>query len=153
MLLLVFRIADEAYAVEAGHVVEVVPRVELRTLPHAPKALAGLFRYRGRVVPVIDLGVLLRDEPCATRLSTRIILVDDRGSVEGDARAQIGLIAEHVSDVRRVGDDRVVPPSTCLGRDPYLGPIVSADEGLIPLIAVDRIMAEPMQRALAESSS
>src|SRR5207302_1737530 len=59
MLLLVFRVAEDAYAIEAGRVVEVVPRVALRRLPHAPEALAGVFRYRGRVVPVIELGVLL----------------------------------------------------------------------------------------------
>ena len=63
MLLLVFRVAGDAYAVEAARVVEVVPRVELRALPHAPEALAGLFRYRGRMVPVIDLGVLLGTGP------------------------------------------------------------------------------------------
>ena len=60
MLLLVFRVAGDPYAIEATRVVEVVPRVELRALPHArPEALAGLFRYRGQMVPVIDLGVLL----------------------------------------------------------------------------------------------
>jgi chemotaxis-related protein WspB len=149
MLLLVFRVADEDYAVEAGRVVEVVPRVALRTLPHSPGALAGVFRYRGRVVPVIDLGVLLGHGPCRPRLSTRIILADDRIPAKGEAR--VGLIAEHVIDVRRVTDDRVIPPSAMLGHDPYLGPIVSADSGLIPMIAVERLLSEPLRRALAEA--
>jgi chemotaxis-related protein WspB len=150
MLLLVFRVADDDYAVEAGRVVEVVPRVALRSLPHAPDALAGVFRYRGRVVPVIDLGLLLGHVPCAPRLSTRIILVDDRMPSQGEAR--VGLIAEHVIDVRRVADDRVISPSTLLGPNPFLGPIVSADSGLIPMIAVERILAEPLRRALAEAA-
>ncbi len=119
MLLLVFRIAGDVYAVEAARVVEVVPRVELRALPHAPEALAGLLQYRGRMVPVIDLGILLgsRRSPCL--LSTRIILVDDRTPARGEAR--LGLIAEHVSDVRRVDDDQVIPPPALLGHNPYLG--------------------------------
>jgi chemotaxis-related protein WspB len=150
MLLLVFRVADETYAVEAGRVVEVVPRVALRTLPHAPEALAGMFRYRGRVVPVIDLGVLLGAGPCPPRLSTRIIVVDDLMPARGTAR--LGLIAEHVNDVRRVADDRVVPQARLLGQNPYLGPIVSDDSGLIPLIAVERILAEPLRGALAEAA-
>ena len=37
MLLLVFRIAGDAYAVEAARVVEVVPRVELRRCPTHPR--------------------------------------------------------------------------------------------------------------------
>jgi chemotaxis-related protein WspB len=150
MLLLVFRVADETYAVEAGRVVEVVPRVALRTLPHAPEALTGIFRYRGRVVPVIDLGVLLGAGPCPPRLSTRIIVVDDLMPARGTAR--LGLIAEHVIDVRRVADDRVVPQARLLGQNPYLGPIVSDDSGLIPLIAVERILAEPLRDALAEAA-
>jgi chemotaxis-related protein WspB len=156
MLLLVFRVAGEPYAVEAGRVVEVVPRVELRALPHAPGELAGLFRYRGRVVPVIDLGVLLGGGPCASRLSTRIVLVDGRtpGSeaAKGEAHARFGLIAEHVSDVRRVDDDRVVPASALLGGNPHLGPIASTDEGLIPLLDVDRIAAGPALPVVAEAA-
>ena len=61
----------------SARVVELVPRVELRPVPHAPAFLAGLLGYRGKVVPVIDLGVLLELAPCRGSLSTRIILVND----------------------------------------------------------------------------
>jgi chemotaxis-related protein WspB len=152
MLILVFRVAEDAYAVDAARVVEVVPRVALRTLPHAPEALAGMFRYRGRVVPVIDLGVLLGAGPSPALLSTRIIVIDDRAQARGVGEARLGLIAEHVSDVRRIADDRVIPPPSLMAPNPYIGPIVSADAGLIPLLAVERILAEPMRSALAEAS-
>jgi chemotaxis-related protein WspB len=150
MLLVVFRIAGEVYAVDAAHVVAVVPRIDLRVLPHAPESLAGLFRYRDQVVPVVDLGVLLGAGPCAPRLSTRIILVDDPMSKRGVA--SVGLIAEHVSDVRRVADDRVIPSPALLGQNPYLGPIVSSEgeEGLIPLLAVEQILTGSLRRVLAE---
>ena len=48
--------AESLYAVDVDAVVEVVPRVE--PAPAAPCAgfLAGVFDYRGVVVPVIDLG-------------------------------------------------------------------------------------------------
>ncbi len=147
MLLLFFRVAGAEYAVEAARVVEVVPRVELRTLPHAPEALAGLLRYRGRMVPVVDLGLLLGDAPCPRLLSTRIILADERLPARGEAL--VGLIAEHVSEVRQVDGDRVIPPPSLLGQNPYLGAIVSSDGGLVPLIAVERVLAEPLRHSLA----
>jgi len=150
MLLLVFRVAGDAYAVEAARVVEVVPRIELRSLPHAPEALAGLFRYRGRMVPVIDLGILLGNGPCRCLLSTRIILVDEPLPAHGVA--QVGLIAERVSDVYRVDDDRIIAPPPLLGQNPYLGSIVSTDLGLIPLIAIERVFAEPLRGILAEAA-
>jgi chemotaxis-related protein WspB len=150
MLLLVFRVAGVDYAVEAGRVVEVVPRVELRSLPHAPDALAGLLRYRGQTVPVIDLSLLFGGGPCPQKLSTRIILVDERLPAQG--RADIGVLAEHVSDVRRVDDDHAVAQPPLLGQNPYLGPIVSTDSGLIPVVDVTRLLAEPIRAVLAEAA-
>jgi chemotaxis-related protein WspB len=78
MLLLTFRVAQDLYAVDAARVAEVVPRVEPRPIPRTPAFLAGLFGYRGRVVPAIDLGLLLGNGPSPGRLSTRVILVEAR---------------------------------------------------------------------------
>ena len=64
MLLLTFTAGANRYAVDVARVVELVPRVELRSVPHAPPFLAGLLGYRGKVVPVIDLGLLLGALPC-----------------------------------------------------------------------------------------
>ena len=76
MLILTFLAAGNRYAVNVTRVVEIVPRVGLRVMPHAPGFLAGFLGYRGQVVPVIDLGLLLGQDPCPDRLSTRIILVN-----------------------------------------------------------------------------
>ncbi|QEH31894.1 CheW-like domain protein [Aquisphaera giovannonii] len=78
MLLLTFRAAGSRYAVDVSRIVEVVPRVELRALPHAPGFLLGVFDFRGRVVPVVDLGLLLGGPGSSDRLSTRVVLVDAR---------------------------------------------------------------------------
>src|SRR4051812_37877755 len=126
MLLLTFKAAGNLYAVDVAHVVEVVPRLNLRRLPHAPDFIAGLFDYRGTVVPVIDLGIRLGSDRCPDRLSTRIILVDSRPADRNPPESRgdpspldvdpqqpgadrttgqdrgpwlLGLIAEQVSDV------------------------------------------------------
>ena len=77
MLLLTFTAGANRYAVDVARVVELVPRVDLRSIPHAPAFLAGLLGYRGKMVLVIELGLLLDVGPCRDCLSTRIILVDD----------------------------------------------------------------------------
>src|SRR4051812_48300191 len=56
MLVLTFRVAEAPFAVAVARVVEVVPRVALRAMPHSPDYLAGLLHYRGKAVPVVDLG-------------------------------------------------------------------------------------------------
>src|SRR5947209_9360306 len=116
MLLLTFTAGGEPYGLDAAGIVELVPRVGLRAIPHAPAYLAGLLGYRGGVVPVIDLSVLLGSSPCADRLSTRIVLVKSPagGQNRGDgspgpdrAPRLLGLIAERVIDLVEIEPDRI----------------------------------------------
>lgn len=144
MLLLMLRVADDPYALRAGRVVEIVPRVTLRALPHAPEFLAGLFDYRGRVVPVVDLGLLVGRRAGRDRLSTRIVVVD--AAPEGGDL--LGLVAEQVSDLTRFDDDRVAAAPLGLEAAPYLGAVVRADEGLVQVIEVDRILTPALREAL-----
>jgi chemotaxis-related protein WspB len=150
MLLLVFRVAGEAYGLEAARVVEVVPCALLRTLPHAPDMVAGLLRYRRRTVPILDLGRLLGGGGCRQFLSTRIILVEQQSPA--GAGALLGLMAEHVTELQQVAAERVAEPPSLFGQNPYLDAIVSTDGGLVPLIAVDRLLAGPLRQALAEAA-
>lgn len=174
MLLVTFRAADNNYAIDVANIVEVVPRVDLRQLPHAPDFVAGLFDYRGTVVPVIDLSIRLGSDACRDRLSTRIILVNTRPASphlrekESDPAARIrdrapqrvgtaaqdqdlrllGLIAEQVSDVRSVKPEQVISATMQLPQAPYLGAIVEIDHEMIQLIAADKILDKPLQNAL-----
>jgi chemotaxis-related protein WspB len=172
MLLLTFRAADNLYAVDVARVVEVVPRVELRRLPHAPAHLPGLFDYRGLVVPVVDLGILLGGDGCRDRLSTRVILVDlapggrhrERAVAPGnepgaetsgtppgdppDTRPRlVGLIAEQVSDVASIGPEQVLSPPMQLPAAPYLGAIVEIGGEMTQLLVVDHVLDRGFQEA------
>jgi chemotaxis-related protein WspB len=160
MLLLTFTVGANRYAIDVKHVVEVVPRVELRKISRAPEFLAGVLDYRGKIVPVIDLGLLLDLTPCRDCLSTRIILVNDspvddngteqdrdeaRGQIE-DARVNskqkpdlLGLIAEHVSDLTNAQPEQVAPIPVWLPQAPYLGAIVQTDSGLVQLIVGEKV--------------
>jgi chemotaxis-related protein WspB len=139
MLVLTFRVAEVPYAVSVRQVVEVVPRVALRGVPHAPAYLAGLLRYRGGAVPVIDLGLLMGDVACEDRLDTRIILVDG-GVHGGTGLGFLGLIAERVDDVRAVDELKRAVAGLEIEEAPYLGPVYEADDGLIQLIEPGKIL-------------
>ncbi len=161
MLLLILKAGANRYAIDIVRVIELVPRVELRAIPHAPSFLSGLLNYRGKVIPVIDLGLLLSGASCRDCLSTRIILVNDSpgdqnrgidraggssdeniGPSTGDHASEprlLGLIGEEVSDLVEVRSDQVVPAPIQLSQAPFLDAIVQTDAGIIQLIAVDRI--------------
>lgn len=142
MLLLTFQAAGQRYAVDATRVVEVVPRVRTRPLPHAPAHLTGVFEYRGEVVSVVDLGTLLGSAAAPDRLSTRIILIDRGGAAPG-RRELLGLVAEHVDDLTAVDASALVPIPTTIPNAPYLGGIAETDAGMIQILLVDRILSLP----------
>ena len=56
MQLLTFTVAGQTYAIESRRVVEVLPLVPARPIPHPPAYIRGIFTYRGRLVPLVDLG-------------------------------------------------------------------------------------------------
>jgi chemotaxis-related protein WspB len=145
MLLLTFQIHEALYAVDASRVVEVIPRVEPRALPHAPPYFAGVFNYRGAIVPAIDLGLLLGATPCRARLSTRIILAGDSTVPE----TLVGLIAESVSDVRNLANQSATFPPLHQRQAPYLGPVVQLGDELIQLIAINELLPESLRIALS----
>ncbi len=140
MLVLMFRVAEVAYAVSVKRVVEVVPRVELRAVPHAPVYLAGLLRYRGGAVPVVDLGLLLGDSACSDRLDTRIILVDAGLHGGSSGSGYLGLIAERVEDVLTVDEARRTFAGLEIAGAPYLGPIYETDDGLLQIVEPEKIL-------------
>ncbi len=147
MLLLMFRAADELYAVDAKCVVEVVPRVALRALPHAQGFVAGVFPYRGRVVPVIDVGLMLGGAGARPLLSTRIIVADVSARNQLSVH-RLGLIAEQVSGVSRFEQEQKVAESMAWEQAPYLGAMFQAEDGLVQVINVDRILTDSLRDAL-----
>ena len=135
MLVLTFQIGDTRLALDIRRVREVVPRVELKRAPDGPVWLAGLFVYRGRAVPVIDLHHLLGGGECPLHLSSRIILVPRIDAATGQ-ESLIGLLAAHVADLRRVEPGETLS----LGGRPGLGtPLVDRD-GILHLLDPDRLI-------------
>jgi len=145
VLLLLFYTGDERYALECQRVVEVVSLIDLKKLPHAPEYVAGLFNYRGQIVPVIDLCFLIQGTPCRRYLSTRIIIVNYQGSnADTSSSSQnqpqlVGLMAERVTDtLKKTGD--FVAPGIVVDTTPYLGGILTDENGMIQLVQIDRLL-------------
>lgn len=136
MLVLTFEVDGSPFAVPVAKVVEVVPRVALRAVPHAPDCFLGLLRYRGGAVPVVDLGLLMGRAACQDRLDTRILLARRAGAGAGDL---LGLLAERVNELVEVDPDRTAMGATILLDAPYLGPVFETASGLLQLIDPGRI--------------
>jgi len=146
MLFLLFQLGNERYALEASRVVEVVPLLALKRLPQAPRGVAGIFNYRGRPVPAVDLGELTLGQPASEHFSTRIIIVhypDDRGTDH-----LLGLIAEHATEMLRKEPKDFSEPGVRFKAAPYLGPVLMEGNRAIQRIYEHRLLPEPVRQLL-----
>ncbi len=146
MLFLVFQIGNDRYALPAKSVVEVVPLLNLKHLPHAPRSIAGVFNYRGVPVPAMDLSDLTLGRPALERMSTRIIVVNCPDA-NGQARL-LGLIAEQATGILRTRAQELEPHPSSIRGGAYLGPMLMDENGAIQLINEQHLLAEPVRERL-----
>jgi chemotaxis-related protein WspB len=135
MLAVTFRIAESAYAIRCDHVVAVIPQVELRPIAQGAVWLRGMFAYRGALTPVIDLCRLIGGYACPPRLSSRIALVSC-ALPEGGKRT-VGLLAEHMTEARRVDALRAAAPIASL---PYFGEVLLEGSAPLQFLNVDALL-------------
>jgi chemotaxis-related protein WspB len=148
MLFLLFKLGSDRYALEASHVVEVLPLLELRQLPHAPKGFAGIFNSRGRPVPAVDLCEITLGFPARERLSTRIILIDCQ--VEDGSQHLLGLIAEEATEMLRKDPREFVDPGVRMGAAPYLGPVLMDPKGPIQWVHEQHLLPDGVRALLVK---
>jgi chemotaxis-related protein WspB len=149
MLFLLFQIGDDRYALEARQAVEVLPFLALKKIPQAPRGVAGIFNYRGRPIPAIDLSELTSGQSSRERLSTRIILVEYADST-GHTHL-LGLIAEHATNMMRREERDFVNPGVSSRTAPYLGPVLMDENGVIQLLRAQHLLTENLRDLLFSS--
>jgi chemotaxis-related protein WspB len=146
MLFLLFQLGKDRYALDTSRVVEVLPLVTLKRLPHAPKGIAGVLNYCGRPVPAIDLSELTMGSPSRERLSTRIIIINYPDTTGTDRF--LGLVAEHATDLLRKDPAAFVSPGITIEAAPYLGPVLTDAKGSIQWLRHQQLLTEPVRQLL-----
>jgi len=152
MLVLTFEIAGARVALDVRQIREVVQFVQVQRPSSGPPWLAGVFVYRGRMVPVIDLQRLVGGGECPSQLSTRIILVP-RGVA--DDEELLGLLAPRVADVRDIDPKTNAANCTAGPQEagqPDLGPVLVENGAMLHLLDLDRLIPPPYRRQLALTS-
>jgi chemotaxis-related protein WspB len=146
MLFLIFQLGKDRYAVEADRVLEVLPLLDIKRLPQAPKGVAGIFNLRGRPVPAIDLNELAFGHPTRERLTTRIIVINHTDA--NGRNHPLGLIAEYVTQTLRKEAKDFINARITIAGAPYLGPMVMDSRGPIQWLHAQHLLSEPIRELL-----
>jgi purine-binding chemotaxis protein CheW len=124
---------------------EIVMVPEITPVPDSGEFVRGIISLRGRILPVLDLGLRLGLGPGPRDRSGRILVV------EQDAQHQLGLLVDEASEVLRIPDDRLSPPpelagSAVAGAVRY---VARLDERLILLLDLARVLGDVPPAAAA----
>ncbi len=57
--MVVFKLGDEEFGAPIHQVHEILRLVEITRVPRAPKFIEGVINLRGRIIPIIDLALIL----------------------------------------------------------------------------------------------
>lgn len=148
MKLLVFHIGADRYGLRLRDVVRVLPLVELKLLPLAPSAVAGLMDYHGSSVPVIDLCRISGLASGEDYFDTRIIVVDYH-TPEGASHA-LGLRAERVLGVQEV--DAAQLTDSGVRAAPFLGQVAGDADGMLQLVELAQLLPAPLRATLFQTT-
>ncbi len=75
-LCLLFRAGADAFAIRAADVQKVNPAGHISRLPRLPVALLGITQHRGRVVSVVDAGLVVGERAATLGPESRLLFLE-----------------------------------------------------------------------------
>ncbi|MDC8760501.1 chemotaxis protein CheW [Janthinobacterium fluminis] len=144
MKALIFHLGADRYALPLGAVVRVLPLLQLKRLPQAPAAVAGLMDFHGTPVPVVELCVLAGLAPAPEQVDTRIVVVD-YAAPDGGAH-WLGLLAQQVRGVQEVAPAALRDSGVAAA--PFLGQVASDAAGIVQLVELAQLLPQALRAAL-----
>lgn len=137
---LLFSLDGVRYGVDAGLVLEIAWLPELTPAEEAPSHIAGVVNLRGKIEPVMNLGLRLGHPPRRCRTSDRIVMLQADG-------VTMGAIVSDVSDVIGIPMTAIEPPPHYDGETPpaihFLAGNAKVGAEIVMLLDVQRLIHAP----------
>ncbi len=151
--LVVFDLAREHYGVDISAVEGIIKMQAITAVPRAPAFVEGVTNLRGKVLPVIDLrrrfGLPQED---ATK-DTRIVVVEipATASEAGVSGATVGIVVDGVSEVLRVSQEAIEPPSPIVTTvdSAFIRGIAKVGDRLVILLDLGKVLSTKEQTDLS----
>lgn len=135
MLFVIVGIDRDKYAIPACDIVEIAPSAPSTNIQGTARRVAGLIEYRGRAIPLLDLGELCRGVTSAETPTTRILIV--RPKSDGGL---LGIRAERVTSTARMDDGAF--EALGVSGQPYMTGVAFLRGAIVQRIDLQRLLGE-----------
>jgi two-component system chemotaxis response regulator CheV len=126
------------FGVNVAKVREIIRRPELTAAVSSPQTVAGMMCLRDKVIPVLDLSLILGKNP--EKIADRIVVLEFN-------QVTVGVLVNSVSRIYRLSWQRVERPNR-ICESAYITSLVKMEDRIILILDFERIIAE-----LSESSA
>lgn len=138
--ILAFRVGDEEFGLRITEVQEILRAQRITRVPRAVGYLRGITSLRGKVLPVIDLGLRLglRGEDAVTQ---KIIVISSRSEMRS-TEEPVGVLVSSVMDVIRLPQVELLEPPSTLSEEQrsFIHGVVRIKNRFISVLNVDEIL-------------
>jgi len=110
----------ERYGIDVTTVTSVRAMSTLTRVPGVPPFYRGVVNVRGQIITVLDLRVFLNLGGNANKIPNELIVVKSNA-------LELGILADHVSDVEHIPVDRIEPVEMKYARGVTTGRLVVLD--------------------------
>lgn len=137
---LTFALADEEYGLPVLKVREIIKMMDITGVPQVPAHVKGVINLRGKVIPVIDLGLKfalpLHDFTERTCIIVAEVEIDGR-------RVMLGMIVDQVSEVLNITAEEIEPMPDFGERldTDYMHGVAKIKGTVKILLDIDRVLA------------
>jgi purine-binding chemotaxis protein CheW len=136
-LLATFFVRNSLFAIDAASVQEVIRLGSVTPVRHAPGEVVGVINLRGKIVTLLDLGVILSIGKATASRDARIFILEEHNEF-------IGLLVDRVGEVLEAESDREepLPVNIPAAQGRYFRGVYRADGHVIALLNPSTLLAE-----------
>lgn len=99
-LYLVFSIENKDYAISSNNILELTNLPKLNFIKKTPNAIIGLLNYKGKMIKVIDLRIVLGEKLKPFSISEQMIIVEYKSMT-------IAFVIEKIIDVFSISEEQI----------------------------------------------
>lgn len=139
MLMLLFYVGQKGYAIDTEAVLEVIPKVLIKPILHAPHYVLGTITYGGVQIPVVDFAQLTEGVNSKDSMHSRIFILSQQ---EGDSAPEnLAILGEKITEAVEVPAVNVTPSGVKMKEYPYFDGVIRADGEVIQVVEAPALIS------------
>jgi purine-binding chemotaxis protein CheW len=148
---LTFTLGSEMFAVGILNVKEIIEYGNLTEIPMMPGFIRGVINLRGAVVPVVDLAARFGGKISEVQRRTCVVIVE---VTQEDAKHDIGIMVDAVSEVLEIGVKDIEPPPSFGAkiRADFIAGMGKVAGKFVIILQIDRVLSVDEMAVLANIS-